>query len=505
MRVLTSLAAAAAFAASASVLAAQAPARPAVRLTMQEAVRLALLNGEEVRLARASVDQAHGQVTEAFASALPEIRTSITYQRTFASVFAGGQSTGPALAPFAPDTTASLGERVRYLEDEYPNNLPRGLSQLFAATPFGRENTYTAAVTVQQTLFQGGKVGAGLRGARAYERATRAQLEETQQDIVYRVKQAYLNALFAQRMLDIAEGSQALSDEQLRRVQLNHRVGSSADYDLLRAEVESANQEPQVIAARNTRDLAELEVRRLVNIAPDQPIELDAGILAVSDSLPAVDLATLDREIADRAALQAAEAGVEFRRQAVRVYRGDLYPVLRFNMSYGGQAFPSGTFPSGGDFRKDWTASLSLSMPLFDGFRTRGRVEQARAELSRAELVLAQTRESVGIEVEQARAEMVRARALVSARRQTVAQAARAHHLASVRYANGIAAALEVSDARLAMQQSRVNEAQATRDYLLAIAGLERALGRPVPVVGLDRRAEAPAGVNGSIRGEQTP
>ena len=485
-------------------LSAQTPASEPVRLTMQEAVRRALQYGEEVQLARSAVQQARGQVTEAFAGALPEIRGSVTYQRTFASVFGGGGS-GTTLDPFAPDTNASLSDRVRYLEDEYPNNLPRGLSDLFAATPFGRENTYTAAITVQQTLFQGGKVGAGLRGARAYERAARAQLEETQQDVVYRVKQAYMNALFAQRMLDIAEGGKALSDEQLRRVQLNHQVGSSADYDLLRAEVESANQEPQVIAARNTRDLALLEVRRLVNIAPGQAVELDAGILAASDSLPVVDLVVLDAEIASRAALQAAQATLDFRRQVVRVYRGDLYPALRFIMSYGGQAFPSGTFPSGGDFRRDWTASLSLSMPLFDGFRTRGRVEQARAELDRAELQLAQTRESVGIEVEQARAEMLRARALVSARRQTVTQAVRAHHLASVRYANGIAAALEVSDARLAMQQSRVNEAQATRDYLLAIAGLERALGRTVPVQAVERRAEAQTRGGDQNSGEQLP
>jgi outer membrane protein TolC len=63
-----------------------------------------------------------------------------------------------------------------------------------------------------------------------------------------------------------------------------------------------------------------------------------------------------------------------------------------------------------------------------------------------------------------------------------VGQAERAQHLATVRYANGIATALEVSDARLALQQASVNEAAATRDYLLAIAALERAVGHPVPL-----------------------
>ncbi len=130
-----------------------------------------------------------------------------------------------------------------------------------------------------------------------------------------------------------------------------------------------------------------------------------------------------------------------------------------------------------------------------------GRHDEARAEFEQAELQFEQTQEAVGIEVDQARLELARARALVSARQQTVAWAARAHHLASVRYTNGIATALEVSDARLAMQQARVNEAQATRDYLLGVAALERALGRLVPMVRRgDQRAGGAVGAVGGQR-----
>jgi outer membrane protein TolC len=58
-----------------------------------------------------------------------------------------------------------------------------------------------------------------------------------------------------------------------------------------------------------------------------------------------------------------------------------------------------------------------------------------------------------------------------------------------VRYVNQIASSIEVSDARLALQQARVNEAQSTRDYLLAVAGVERALGKPVPLLRPAQRA----------------
>jgi len=462
-----------------------------VRLTLQDAVRRALEHGEEVRIAQGGVDVAHSQVVQARADAMPQVKFGLTYQRTFASPFQSSGSAGPMLPPFSPDTTAPLSTRIRYLENEYPNMLERGIGDLFRATPFGRENTWTGNVTVSQLLWQGGKVGAGLRGARSYERASREQLEETRQDITFRTRQAYLNALYAQRLVTIAEGGKALSEEQLHRVELNQRVGAAADYDLLRAQVEVANQEPVVIGARNDRDIAFLQLRQLVNIPPETPIVLDAGALASSDSVIEVDWRAVQSALAERPAIAVAEAQVETQRQAVRFYEGEYWPALRFNLYLGAQAYPNGVAPS--NWRRDWNASLSVSWALFEGFRTRGQVSQARAQLSQAELSLQQTREQVRLDVERARAELLRARSLLEARRQTVVQATRAQHLASVRFANGISTPLEVSDARLALQQAQVNEAQATRDYLIGIASLERALGRPVPVQTQERRAAAEA------------
>lgn len=468
---------------AASALSAQQP----VRLTMDDAVRRALAQGEEVGLARTQVEQAHGQVVQARADALPQLNTGLTYQRTFASPFTSSGS-GPVIAPFDPDTTGTLADRVRYLEQEYPNTLARGLADLFRATPFGRENTYIGTVSITQTLFQGGKVGAGLRGARAFERSAQAQLEETRQDVIFRTRSAYLAALYTERLVSIAEGARDLSASQLQRVQLNHRVGSAADYDLLRAQVELANQEPAVLDARANRDIALIQLRQLANIPAGTPLELEAGVIASGAAVPDVDEERLNLDMEARAAIASAEANVEVRRQALRFYRGDYWPALKLAVNLGGQMYPDGMAPNG-DWRRDWNASLGLSWTLFDGFRRRGQLAVARAELDRAELSLAQTREGAALDVERARAELVRARSLLQARQQTVTQATRAQHLASVRYANGIATPLEVSDARQAMAQAQVYEAAATRDYLLALAAMERALGRPVPVRTTQMRA----------------
>jgi outer membrane protein TolC len=58
-----------------------------------------------------------------------------------------------------------------------------------------------------------------------------------------------------------------------------------------------------------------------------------------------------------------------------------------------------------------------------------------------------------------------------------VTQATRVYELTELRYTEGIATQLDVSDARLALQQARMNEANAYHDFYLALARAERALG----------------------------
>ena len=137
----------------------------------------------------------------------------------------------------------------------------------------------------------------------------------------------------------------------------------------------------------------------------------------------------------------------------------------------------------GARYFQGWNGEGRFGVPVFVGCRGGGKVEQARAELSRAQAQRDQLYREVDLQVAQARAEVDRARALLAARRQTVRQGQRALHLAGVRYTNGMATQLDVSDARVAALQAEVNEVQATRDYFVALAQLERALGRPVPVV----------------------
>jgi len=213
----------------------------------------------------------------------------------------------------------------------------------------------------------------------------------------------------------------------------------------------------------------------------EQGLRFEEAVIA--DLERRVGVTRIATDPAGARSLAAAEATVSVQQQLLRAARADRWPTLSLATTYTEQAFPSNVFPAADQFRRGWNGELKLSFPIFLGFKTAGTIERARAALLTAQARRDQAREQVELEVAQARAELERARALLVARRATVRQAKRAHYLAGVRYANGMATQLEVSDARVLTQQAEVNQVQATRDYLLALAQLERALGRPVPVV----------------------
>ena len=104
-------------------------------------------------------------------------------------------------------------------------------------------------------------------------------------------------------------------------------------------------------------------------------------------------------------------------------------------------------------------------------------MQQAQITLDQERLRLAQLRENVELEYEQALGEKSRAAADLAARARAVGQAQRVYDLTVLRYEQGLATPLEVSESRLSLLQSRTNQAQAISDFYLADANVRRAIG----------------------------
>lgn len=434
-----------------------------LRLSVDEAVSIALRQSDEVGVAAAQVDVADAQYGAARANVLPQLRFSGSYLHVYES--ARGQAVGSV---------------------------------------FNQPNTYTAAANISQTLFQGGKLVSAARAANELREAARFDEREQRANVTLLVQRAYLQALFADRIAELQQRNLALASSRVVQVEQFERAGQAARYDVLRARVERANIEPLAIQALSDRELAVLELKRVLNLPVEQPVALVSRIdpVAAAALLGVMDETTA---VAERAAVRSAELNLAARQLGVRVARADYFPTLTAFFQSGYQAYPPpgsgfpttrGTLsdtncPAGsaatlrcqnGGFFSDRQAGLNISFPIFDGFRVKSNVDLAKAQTRLAELQLQQQREAVSLDVARARAELRRARAVFTARQQNSAEADEAFRLATLRFARGLSTQLEVSDAQVALLTAQSTEARATYDLFLASADLARSLGRPIPL-----------------------
>lgn len=448
-----------------------------VGLSLDEAVRRALGESQEVRLARSQVELAETQVREARAGVYPQVNAQVGYTRTFASSFSGGGGFAlPDSLQFRPDSTASVEERLRYLEENAPLAGLGGLGSLFGNLPFGQENAYQATLSGSQLLYSGGRTGAALRIARDYRQMAQLTLQEQTAEIELQVRSAYIRALLAQELAAGAQQALEQAEAFLAQERLRLSAGRASELEVLRAEVSRDNLRPQLVQAQNAAELALLDLKRLVDLPLDAPLALTTPLdVPTAEELarPAIAAEALAR----RASVAAAERQVSIAEQNIRIARGAYLPSVSLNMNYGRLLYPSSPVDFSGEWRTDWTAGLTVQIPLFSGGQRGAQLARARVQAEQARLQLSQLREGVQLQYEQAAGERERARTAITARQTTVQAAQRVYDLTVLRYQQGLATQLEVSQARLELLQARTNLAQAVSDFLIADAGVLRSVG----------------------------
>ncbi len=464
-------------------------ARGAVALSVGDAVSLALDQSEEVGVARARLTGAQAQARKSWAAVLPEVSAQLGYTKTLKSVFqnVGGGFTLPDSLKFDPNPNAPLEQRVSYLEDKVPLAAYGALGQLFSGLPFGNENTWLASVTFSQPLFTGGRVRSEIQLAHHNEAAAEASYEDAAGEVVLQVKQAYYDAALARSAVRIVESSVELAQEHRDDVRLRYEAGRVSELDVMRAEVELENLRPQLVQAKNAVELSMLNLKRLINLPLDAEVDLTTPIVpaqgaeAFQAGLPALDQAI--ERLNQRASVRAMESQVAIREEQVDMARAAYFPTISLTGNLSRQAFPqSMRFPNAGDWRDDWTVGFSIKWPVFAALRD-AQVDAAKAQAREAQLQEKQLVESVRVQYEQALGELERARAQIQAARHTVAQAEKVYDLTEMRFREGLATQLEVSQARLSLQQARLNDVQAYHDVYVALASAQRALGEGVEIV----------------------
>ena len=345
----------------------------------------------------------------------------------------------------------------------------------FGGSAFGDSQAWSADIQATQSIYTGGAVSSAIDSATAVRSSAEALFDQSLQDVLLAVHQAWYGVLLAREEVVVREASIELLEKQLKQSMDRFETGSVSRFEVLRAEVALANGQPPYIRAQNQYRLSIVDLLQVLGLeAPNgrdpeihgtlayQPVELSLSEALSIAKQNRPEFTALDQLVT------AAEAEVDGAKS------GRL-PSLNLVAGYGIQK--SSFSDQLDDTVEGWTIGIQGSWRIWDASATRGSVRSAQSRLRQSELAREELDLQVGSEVRQALSSIKEAQELVDSSRKVVEQAEEVLSLAEDRYSVGSAIQLEVLEAQLALTEARTNEVQALFDYNLAAVTLERALG----------------------------
>lgn len=343
------------------------------------------------------------------------------------------------------------------------------------AFEMGEKNTYAAQIELQQPIWVAGKVGTALKIAKSYLGQTEATVDQTRQSVYVALAQTYYGSILARELEKTTETAYERAKQHRDQARLMYEQGVVSEYDKIRAEVQVANLEPQVLETRKQYALSLAALRRMLNLPPEDTLIVN-GSLELEDST--IAQADANAALSRRSELRALEHARRMQTQLISLAKRDLYlPSVYASVNWATQTqSPDYKF---GDYKwyKSSAAVLSVSLPLFDGFRTPSVVKQRRAALRRLEYTETDLKNAVRMDVEESQRELERAIRTVAVHEQNILEAQRGYDIAKVRYESGVGTQLELLDSELQLDQARVAQLKALYDAKIARIQLRRAVG----------------------------
>jgi outer membrane protein TolC len=471
-----------------------AGARP---LSLDEAIRIAARESEQLQIARAGISRASGGVKQARSQYLPQVNAQLIYARTLRSQFSalasgGGSDSTPttpaAQAVCAPSIPANATPAERQAALAQASTCVAAAGIDFSKVGFGARNAYTAGLAISQNVYTGGRVAGQTASANAQQRSAEIELTSQRAQLALDVTQAYFDAVLADRLVVIADTALAQTEELLRQTRVGRQVGNQSEFELLRATVSRDNQRPTLIARQGDRDVAYVRLKQLLNLPLDAPLQLTTPIdepsaltqIIASAATADSSVVSSDTTTARRAPVRESEQALLAQEAQLKVARSDRLPTFTLNSNYQRLFFPVDFFPSINQFSQNWTIGGTIGMSLFSGGRVTGEIEVAQANLDEARARLQQAKELAALDTRVAFVQLQSAEAAFLASRGTAQQAARAYNIDELRYREGLSTQTDLTQSRLQLEQANANQALSARDF--AVARARVALLRDLPI-----------------------
>jgi len=416
----------------------------AVEIDLDESIKLARINNKEIQAAKYSLKSANWEKFAAFTNFLPR---------------------------------ASFNSAIVRIDDDSfemanaPIQIPEFGLEFPAMFPIYR-TTYSNNITIQQPLFNGGKVILGYQLASLAKQQIEIALENKELDTSYAVASTYFGYLKLKDIQELTQKSLSSSISHLKKVEKNFEVGTAKKSDVLQWKVKLNNDKTSNYEVEN--GLTEI-------------LSFWKSLIGVGDKIPAkIQLEKYNTEIDNYTALNENEINVlkqeflkkvemnsptlssidlvnKMMKKSYCMAKGNFLPSVNLQFDY--QIESDDEFDFSGD--DNWSLAAAISVPIFTSGSNFFKMKQAKYDLLKVEKQTEYAGENYLVAAENIFARLITNARIVKDNQLAVELAKENHKIINELYEQGMVTNSELLDAETMMFGSEMNLIASYYDFIL--------------------------------------
>lgn len=330
---------------------------------------------------------------------------------------------------------------------------------------------YVPTLSANMLLFDFGKTKATADSAKRTYESTRFDAETSIENVIYNVKVAYYNLIFAKIQKSVYEETVQDYELQLKQARAYFDIGKKAKIDVTYAEYNLGKAKLNLIKAKNTLELASVQLANAVGIPELAEVVLKDGLNTKEYDVNFIDLIQIAESsrpslLAAKKRMDAAELNV---RSAKRSFTPDVSGFGQYQ--YGGREINA-------DY--GYSVGLQLQYSNLNMMLIKKQIDEATATYKKYVADYEQERQNVYLDVKSAYINLMNSHDSIAVSKLALQQAKEQQYQAFRRYQVGLGDAIEFKDSENTYLNAQLDYYSTILQYNISAAEVERVIGAPI-------------------------
>jgi len=440
-------------------------------ISLAQARELALEHNKDVAKSKLTLEQTKNDAKAYKTNFFPRINAMAadlysTNKGDF--TIAGGHlpiyTLNPATGTYVPNV--AMGADGNYILNQYADFPSQKIDYKIG-------NVFIGSVSLTQPIYMGGKITAAYRMASRGAEMAEENIRLTESQVIVKTDEAYMQAVLARKLAEVARSYKELLDELLKNVQSAVNHGLKTRNDLLKVQVKQNEAELAVQRADNGTRLSTMNLCHIMGLPLNTPLQLD--IDKATDDIPATAL-TGSQSVAARPESAILQAKTDIAALQMKLTRSDFLPQLAL---FAGFSYVNGVKVSGSKLLDSGAAAVgaTLKVPIITFGERIYKARSAKARYQIAQTEQQDLTEQMQLELAQAGNNFTEAQTELTITERNLQQAEENMRLARQQYDVGTEPLSQLLDAQALWQKASADHVKAKCQLQVAYTKLLKAQG----------------------------